>query len=244
MPRGGARPGAGRPPKSNPETERQENQIGRGGRRNGSGRPKTSAAATRKQQRFVQEYLVDLNATQAAIRAGYSKIKAGSLGFNLLKKSEINAAIEAAEAERAERTKVTADKVVAELAKIGFANMADYMRAGANGDPYLDFSELTRDQAAALVEVTVEDFKDGRGEDARDVRRVKFKLADKRAALVDLGKHLGMFVERHEHTGKNGGPIETVDARERNLDLIEAIARKTGGNGRDEEAEDGSKQIH
>jgi phage terminase small subunit len=76
------------------------------------------------------------------------------------------------------------------------------MRANPNGDPYLDFSKLTRDQAAALVEVTVEDFKDGRGDAARDVRRIKFKLADKRAALVDLGKHLGMFVEKHELSGK------------------------------------------
>jgi phage terminase small subunit len=85
--------------------------------------------------------------------------------------------------------------------------MQDYMKAGPDGDPYLDFSGLTREQAAALVEVTVEDFKDGRGEDARDVRRVKFKLADKKAALVDIGKHLGMFKERVELGGPDGEPV-------------------------------------
>ena len=86
--------------------------------------------------------------------------------------------------------------------------MADYMRVGADGDPVLDFSKLTRDQAAVLTEVTVEDYVDGRGEDARQVRRVKFKLASKLVALELLGKHLGLFKDRVEHTGKDGGPVE------------------------------------
>ena len=164
---------------------------------------------TPRQARFVDEYLIDLNATQAAIRAGYAAGKSAEVqAARLLGNAKIAARIAQRQAARSRRTEITQDAVLTELAKIGFANMADYMRAGANGDPYLDFSALTRDQAAALQEVTVEDFTDGRGEDAREVRRVKFKLADKRAALVDVGRHLGMFKERHEHTGKDGGPIE------------------------------------
>ena len=58
----------------------------------------------------------------------------------------------------------------------------DYIHTTADGNPYLDFLKLTRDQAAALAEVTVADFVDGRSEDARAVNRVKFKLRDKRAA--------------------------------------------------------------
>ncbi|CAH1661814.1 Phage terminase small subunit [Hyphomicrobiales bacterium] len=106
-----------------------------------------------------------------------------------------------------ERLSITKERVLAELAKIGFANMLDYMRVGPDGDPVLDFSALSSDHAAALVEVTVEDFKDGRGEDARDVRRVKFKLADKRAALVDLGKHLGLFRERVSLENPDGSSL-------------------------------------
>jgi hypothetical protein len=68
--------------------------------------------------------------------------------------------------------------------------MADYMQSTDEGDPYFDFSKMTRDQAAALQEVTVEDYLDGRGDDARAVKRVKFRLADKRAALVDIARHL------------------------------------------------------
>jgi phage terminase small subunit len=156
---------------------------------------------TAKQQCFVSEYLVDLNATQAAIRAGYSEKTAYSIGPENLTKPLVQAAIAAAMEERAKRTEVTQDRVVAELAKIGFANMRNYMRTGDNGDPYLDFSALTEDQTAALAEVTVDDYVEGRGENSRAVKRVKFKLHDKRAALVDLGRHLGIFTDKVEHSG-------------------------------------------
>lgn len=157
---------------------------------------------THKQQRFVEEYLIDLNATQAATRAGYSAKTAEQQGHRLLRNARVQAEIAVGQEKLSERAGITQERVLAELGLIGFSNMSDYMRTGPDGDPYLDFSQLTREQAAALVEVTVEDFKDGRGEDARDVRRVKFKLADKRAALVDIGRHLGMFKDRVEHSGE------------------------------------------
>lgn len=155
-----------------------------------------------KQKRFVDEYLVDSNATQAALRAGYSEKTAYSQGQRMLSHPAIAAAISAKQARIAKKLEITAEAVLGELAKIGFANMQDYMRVGPDGDPALNFADLTRDQAAALVEVTVEDFTEGRGEDSREVRRVKFKLADKRAALVDLGKHLKLFTDKVEHSGE------------------------------------------
>ncbi len=95
---------------------------------------------TPKQARFVQEYPIDLNAAQAAIRAGYNARTARVIGHENLTKPHIAAAIEKAMAERAERTEVTADLVVGELRKIAFANIADYMKLTPQGDPYLDFS--------------------------------------------------------------------------------------------------------
>lgn len=163
---------------------------------------------TPKQLRFVDEYLIDLNATQAAIRAGYSAKTAESAASRLLRNVKVQEAISSRMKDREKRTEITQDMVLRELAKIGFANMGDYMKSGADGDPFLDFSQLTRDQSAALAEVTVEDFKNGRGEDARDVRRIKFKLADKKGALVDIGRHLGMFPNKTELTGKDGGPLQ------------------------------------
>lgn len=164
-------------------------------------------ALSPKQRRFADEYLVDLNATQAAIRAGYSEKTAKQIGSRLLTNVDIASAITSAQGKLSEKTGITAERVLNELALLGFANMKDYIRIGPDGDPYTSFEGLTRDQAAAIGELTVEDFKDGRGEDARDVRRVRFKMSDKRSALVDIGKHLGMFKEKVEHTGPDGGPI-------------------------------------
>lgn len=187
--------------------------------------------ANPKHERFAQELAKGKSQGEAYEKAGYkpSDQHASRLATNGKISARVAELLEGA----AKRAEISIADVISELAKIGFANMADYMRAGPDGDPFLDFSALSRDQAAALQEVTVEDFKDGRGEDARDVRRVKFKLSDKRAALVDIGKHLGAFVERVELTGKDGGSIKTeeISARDTILDRIAGLAARTGAGG-------------
>jgi phage terminase small subunit len=102
---------------------------------------------------------------------------------------------------------MAAKEILQELSAIGRANMADYMTVGSDGDPQLHFSELTREQTAALVEVTVETHVEGRAEDAKKVKKIRFKLHDKRAALVDLGRYYGLFKDRVEHGGKDGAPL-------------------------------------
>ena len=91
-------------------------------------------------------------------------------------------------------------EVLQELEKIGFSNMMDYMRLDEGGRAYIDFSALTREQAAAIQEITVDEYADGKGEAAREVRKTKFKLADKRGALELLGKHHKLFTEQVEFT--------------------------------------------
>ena len=83
---------------------------------------------TAKRQAFVDEYLVDLNATQAAIRAGYSKKTAAQIGEQNLRKLEISSAIDSAKEARSERTQITSDMVVTELAKLAFTGILDYMK--------------------------------------------------------------------------------------------------------------------
>jgi phage terminase small subunit len=151
-----------------------------------------SAKLTAKAQRFVEEYPVDFNGTQAAIRAGYSPRTARAIAAENLTKPAICAALKERIEALAAKSKRSAEDVIAELEHLAFANMLDYMRASGD-DPVLHFSELTREQAAALREVTVETYMDGGGDDAREVKRVRFKLHDKRAALVDLGKYHGLF---------------------------------------------------
>lgn len=151
---------------------------------------------TAKQQRFVEEYPVDFNGTKAAERAGYSKKTAGQQASRLLKNVKIQAAIQKRIGKLTTKAEVSVERVLSELVKVGFANLQDYIRVTSDGDPYVDLSAMTEYQAAALQEITVEDFKDGRGDDARDVRRVKIKMLDKLSALEKLGKYLSMFVDR------------------------------------------------
>lgn len=135
---------------------------------------------TPKQQRFVAEYLIDLNATQAAIRAGYAPSGARTEGARLLANADIVAAIATGQAEHAEKAGVTVDRIIEELALIGFAHLGhEHVRSG-----------------------------------------------DKRAALVNLGEHLGMFSEKKVKVDVGGdGFSELVRA-------LEIAARtKSGGAG-------------
>ena len=143
---------------------------------------------TRKQRLFVEEYLIDLNATQAAIRAGYSVKTANEQGAQNLAKFSIQQAISEKMAERSKRTGVNQDRVVMELAKIAFVNAADVIdpesatiREGA-----------TSDDTAAIqsVKVKVIPTKEGEGVE-REIR-----LNDKLKALELLGKHLGMWNDK------------------------------------------------
>lgn len=175
-----------------------------------------------KHELFAQELAKGKTADEAYQLAGYkpNRGNAATLKANQNISDRVAEILERA----ATRVEITQAKVLEELAKIGFSNMLDYVTVGSDGDPYVDMSALTRDKAAAIQQVVVEDFKDGRGETARDVRKITFKLADKRAALVDIGKHLGMFVDRTEHTGKDGGPIQTQE-----VSALDELHRRIAG---------------
>lgn len=165
---------------------------------------------TRKQELFVAEYLTDLNAKRAAIAAGYSEKSAESQASQLLKNPKVSAYIDKRQGKRLEKLDLTADMVLAELKKISFSNMLDYVAIDKDGKRAdLDWSKLTRDQAAAIQEISV-DASGGSGDgERRQVLRTRFKLADKRGGLELLGKHFKLFTEKVENTGPDGGPIQT-----------------------------------
>lgn len=164
-----------------------------------------------KRELFAQELAKGATQEDAYRAAGYAGDKTAACRAAAF--ADVRGRVEEIQARAAAKAEVTIERVLRELALIGFANMEDFLRIGPDGDPYYDFSTMSRDQAAAIAEVTVEDFKDGRGESARDVRRIKLKLADKRAALVDMGRHLGMFRDRIEHSGVIGITISPDDER-------------------------------
>ena len=136
---------------------------------------------TEKQRRFVSEYVIDLNATQAAVRAGYSERTAPQIGSENLRKPHIAAAIEEELAARAARTQVTSDEVVRELRRIGMARL-DHAVSWDNERLVLVPSEqLSQDTAAAVASVD------------RGKYGPRIRMHDKVKALQLLGEHTGAF---------------------------------------------------
>lgn len=188
-------------------------------------------ALTPKQSRFVDEYLLDLNATQAAIRAGYSVKRADAIGYENLRKPEIMTLIQERMRAREKRTGITQDKVLAELAKIGFSDIRNAIHWGEGivvRDPESGGIEIVNGLAIVASENIDDATAAAISEISQTAQGIKIKLHDKRAALVDIGRHLGMFKDRVELTGKNGGPIETRNARDLTDDELAIIAAGGG----------------
>jgi phage terminase small subunit len=150
-------------------------------------------ALTKKQKAFVQEYLIDLNATQAAIRAGYSTASARQIADENMSKPDIKNAIEKALAERSKRTGVNADRIVQELAKIAFINPTDVI----NMDEATVKGEANRDDTAAISSVKVKTIPTEDG----NITEREVKTYDKIKALELLGKHIGMFTDKFKIEG-------------------------------------------
>jgi len=158
--------------------------------------------------RFVDEYMVDFNATQAAIRAGYKAKTAHVIGAENLRKPKIAEEIARRQKDLQKRTEVSQDRVVKELARIAFANIADYIhvetqtRTKDDGTEvtyqtvmFNETQELSADQRAALAVVK------------QSVNGVELKLHDKIKALELLGRHIGMFNDKLSLSGTDGGPL-------------------------------------
>ena len=195
------------------------------------------AKLTAKQQRFCDEYLIDLNATQAAIRSGYSEKTAMEQGYQLLQKTSVQKYISDRKKVRAERTEITQDMVLKELASIAFSNAADYANViekqamievegnmlpmlDENGNPVMYRTveptlteRLTEEQKKALAVIK-------KGRDGFEV-----KPYDKVRALELLGKHLGMWTERVEVESKGKSPYDELS-----VDELKALAEMCEAN--------------
>lgn len=156
---------------------------------------------TDKQQRFVDEYLIDLNATQAAIRAGYSVRTANEQGAQNLAKLSIQDAISKKMAARSRRTGVNAERVVLELAKVAFAKMTDIV--DSNGRIKEDASP---DDLACIESIK---YKESDNEYGGSVER-EVKIASKLKALELLGKHLGMWSDKFNVTVEKSEKLDDI----------------------------------
>jgi phage terminase small subunit len=163
-----------------------------------------------RQQRFVEEYLLDLNATQAAIRAGYSAKTADVTGPRLLGKVGVQEKLQAAKVKRAERVGITQDRVLEEVALLSFSDITHY---AVSDSGHVEPTEAAPPGAMrALSSIKRKITTRGSGENAEVTREVEIRLWDKPGPLKLAGRHVGLFPDRLEVTGKNGKPVE-VDFR-------------------------------
>jgi phage terminase small subunit len=153
-----------------------------------------------KQKRFVAEYLIDLNATQAATRAGYSKKTANEQAARLLANVSVAAAVQAAMDKRAKRLEITSDSVLQEIAKIAFMDPRKFFNSDGSTK---QVTELDDDTAMGLAGMEVIELFEGQGEQKHVYGLLKkFRLADKGLNLERLGKHLKLFTDKTEITGQ------------------------------------------
>jgi phage terminase small subunit len=181
---------------------------------------------TKKQAIFVEEYLVDLNATQAAIRAGYSGKTADQIGAQLLGKTLVGEAIAVRMKDREARTQITQDKVLREIARVALADPRKVMSWGPAG-VLLVASELLSEDDAAIVSEVSESF-------TENGRTLRVKLSDKLRALDMLGRHLGLFKEKIELSGTvktQPVPVDLSQLSDHELESIAAIALKLAASG-------------
>lgn len=152
---------------------------------------------TPKQARFVAEYRKDLNATQAAIRAGYSPKTAKQQGSRLLSYADIAEAVKNVTVQQMQSADLTAARVLEELRRLAFSDVRDLFDAQGNLRP---LHELTPEQSAALASVEVVKKNVAAGDGVVDTVH-KVRIWDKTKALDSLAKHFGLLTERVEHGG-------------------------------------------
>lgn len=156
---------------------------------------------TPKQEKFCEIYVETGNASEAYRRAyDAGKMSDQAIHVNaskLLKNAKVALRIEELESLKAEKTEsvaqrleITIERTLEELARIAYANVADFMKVDADGLAYVDLTGVTREQMAGIAEVHTTELKTGRQENAPVLLKTRLKLADKKGALVELLKHL------------------------------------------------------
>lgn len=163
-----------------------------------------------KQKRFVDEYLIDLNATQAAIRAGYSEKTANEQASRLLTNVNIQNYLSERRKAIQQRTEITQDRIMREYAKLGFADIRKAVKwsptlgnvdidgniVSTNGVQLVDSGDLDDDTAAAVAEI------------GQTAQGIKIKMHDKKGALDSMSRILGLFNDKVNVGGQPGNPLQ------------------------------------
>lgn len=161
------------------------------------GKPKTLADCTQKELNFIEEYMLDLNAKQAARRAGYTEKSCGQQAGRLMRDPVIKQEIDRQIGIRTKLNEVTVDRILQEYKALAYSSLLDILVKKRGKYVLKDLDAITPEQAACISEVKIND--DG---------TLTVKLHSKTSALKDLGSYKKMFTDRLEVSGVDGEPVK------------------------------------
>jgi phage terminase small subunit len=187
-----------------------------------SNKKKTVEELTPKQAAFCREYLIDFNASAAAVRAGYSESTAGVIGYENLNKPQIKAVVAAAAAEKMAEIDYSSSRVLKELARLAMFDPAKLFNEDGSIKRIQDMDEDTR---MGIAGFEVVELPRGGG------TLKKFRLADKGANLERLGRYHKLFTDKQEHSGPGGGPIALTavpNFKQLSNEELQAILKRNG----------------
>ncbi|MCG5533114.1 terminase small subunit [Halorhodospira sp. 9621] len=181
-----------------------------------------TSGLTDRQRRFVKEYLIDANASKAAVRAGYSEKTASRIGPELLGKPWVRAEIDKGQSQRAQKLEITAERVIEELARVAMADPRKLFREDGSPKPVQELDDHT---AAALSRVKV------RAIPGSEAQVLEYRLIDKNQALDKLMKHVGGYKADNEQRGMFGTlDRDTLKALREQVKAAEQRAEQTSVN--------------
>lgn len=186
------------------------------------------------ERRFIVEYLSNgHNGTQAYIDScdgTPNRNTAEKKACEILARPPVAERIAKAIDAAARKIDITAERVLAEIATVAFARMGEFARVTEHGALVLDVSKADP-SLTAVSEITQDEYWEGKGDDAERIKRTKFKLHSKLDALDKLARHLGLFKDKLELTGKDGAPIETVNTQMTVKEAADAYAATLNAEG-------------
>lgn len=177
-----------------------------------------------KQERFVEEYLIDLNATQAAIRAGYSPKTARFQACKLLTNPNIQEMIQRKRAKMSEKLEISAERVLQEQAKLAFYNVLELFNDDGTMKPISEIKDTLGAAIHGLEVIDITSFKEDDGSQTLQTFLKKVKFQDKGKALEALSKHLGLY----EIDNTQKGNADLMTRGELIEDLMSSIRGTTG----------------
>lgn len=161
-----------------------------------------------RHEAFAQALVKGMSADAAYVEAGFSEHRGNAA--RLSSKENIRSRVDELQSKVAKKVELSVEKVLRELSLVAFADMGDYMKIREDGTAILDWSRMPEGGTKVVGQIEQEVILTGDPNDSMPVQKTKFKLHDKLKALEMLGRHLKMFVDKQEITGKDGGPIQVV----------------------------------